>query len=288
MPTEEQRRMHFVYARYHLVGLFAQHTPARILPTLQTIQNARFNEGRFVWRIGDIGVFAIETVAPSETDILIHGRLGKTAREVLETVYDDQTHCFKREHVQSRKAAYSNFFIDPHNAILALEDKQLLPRGKFLKMFKRFWETNEVSDIDFDFIKNEIEIFEVIKRWDRITESKFDLSPTNPHPREDFSPLDDLIKKARARRARMKFDGQDNGLAKENSIVQQGTSMAAAGYGEFRLKGVEKGLTQVLSSNSLLITHEFVRIDDLNSLSPEMMAEIRKLVKAIQDGKTQI
>ena len=287
MTTEEQRRMHFVYARYHLVGLFAQHTTASILPTLQKIQNTRFEDDRYVWTIGDVGVAAIETVAAGDTSVLIHGRLGKTAREVVETVYDDQTHSFKRENVQSRKAAYSNFFIHPMSAILALEDKALLPRGKFLKMFQRFWKTNEASEIDFDFIKNEIEIFEIIKRWDRITESKFDLSPTNPHPREDFTPLDDIIKKAQARRVRMKFNGQSDGLAKEHSIIQQGTSMAAAGYGEFSLKGVENGSTQVLSSNSLLVTHELVRIDDLNSLNPEMLAEIRKLVKAISDGKTQ-
>lgn len=279
--------MHFVYARYHLVGLFAQHAPASILPILQKTQDTRFDEGRYVWTIGDIGVAEIDAVALADTISLIHGRLGKTAREVVETVYDDKAHSFKREHVQSRKAAYSNFFIDPGNAILALEDKPLLTRGKFLKMFKRFWERTEPSDIDFDFIKNEVEIFEVMKRWDRITEAKFNLSPTNPHPREDYSPLDNIIKQAQARRARMKFDGQSDGLAKEHSIVQQGTSMAAAGYGEFSLKGEEKDSTQVLSSNSLLVTHEFVHVDDLNSLSPEMLAEIRKLVKAMRDGKTQ-
>lgn len=288
MPTQEERKMHFVYARYHLVGLFAQRASASILPTLQKTQNTRFDEDRYVWTIGDIGLADIDIGKSVDTIILIHGRLGKTAREVVETVYDDKVHSFKRVHVQSRKAAYSNFFIDPSNAILALEDKPLLPRGKFLKMFKRFWEKTEASDIDFDFIKNEIEIFEVIKRWDRVTEAKFDLSPTNPHPRDDYSPLDDIIKQAQARRVRMKFDGQADGLAKEHSIIQQGTSMAAAGYGEFGLKGVENGSTQVLSSNSLLVTHEVVQVDDLNSLSPEMLAEIRKLVKAMRDGKTQI
>lgn len=288
MPIREERRMHFVYARYHLTGLFAQRAPDSILPTLQKMQDTRFDEDRYVWTIGDIGIADIDIVKSVDMIGLIHGRLGKTAREVVETVYDDKIHSFKRVHVQSRKAAYSNFFIDPSHAILALEDKPLLPRGKFLTMFKQFWENAEACDIDFDFIKNEVEIFEVIKRWDKVTEAKFDLSPTNPHPRDDYSPLDDIIKQAQARRVRMKFDGQSNGLAKDHSIVQQGTSMAAAGYGEFSLKGVEKGSTQILSSNSLLVTHEVIRIDDLHSLSPEMLAEIRKLVKAMHDGKTQI
>lgn len=281
MPVTEERRMHFVYARYHLVGLFAQRVPESVLPTLRKTQDVRFEEGRSVWTIGDVGQ------AEVDNSNLVYGRLGKTALDVVETVYDEKAHSFRREHLQSRKAAYSNFFIDPNNAIIALEDKPLLPRGKFLKMFKRFWEKTEASEIDFDFIKNEMELFEVIRRWDKITEAKFDLSPTNPHPREDYLPLDEIIKKAEAKRAKMKFVGQSNGLARENSIIQQGTSMAAAGYGDFSLKGVEKESTQVVSSNSLLVTHEFVRIDDLNSLSPEMLAEIRKLVKTIRDAKTQ-
>lgn len=280
MPTREERSMHFVYARYHLTGLFAQAAPDMILPALNRMQDVRFDEDRYVWTIGDVGQVEIDKAK------LIYCRLGKTAREVIETVYDEKAHSFRREQVQSRKAAYSDFFIDASNAIIALEDKPLLPRGMFLKIFTRFWGRVEASEIDFDFIKNEVEIFEVIIRWDKITEAKFDLSPTNPHPREDYSPLDDIIKQASAKRAKMKFTGQSNGLAKERSIVQQGTSMAAAGYGEFSLKGVEKGSTQVLRSNSLLVTHELVRIDDLNSLSPEMLAEIRKLVKAMRDGKT--
>ena len=279
MPGRDERRMHFVYARYHLIGLFAQHAPATVLPTLQRSQDARFDEGRYVWTIGDIGISEIQDAK------LVHGRLGKSVREVVETVYNTEAHSFTREHVQSRKAGYSNFFIDTENAILAFEDKPLLPRGKFLKMFKQFWQRNEASEIDFDYIKNEVEIFEVIRRWDKITTAKFDLSPTNPHPREDYSPLDDIIKQAQAQRARLKFDG--GGLAREHSIVQQGTSMAAAGYGEFNLKGIQGGSTQVLSSNSLLVTHELVRIDDLNSLSPEMLAEIRKLVRAMRDGNAQ-
>jgi hypothetical protein len=241
----------------------------------------QLEDAKYLWTIGDVGEADIDGTK------LLHGRLGKTAHEVIETIYDKQAHSFKREQVQSRKAAYSNFFIEPGHAILALEDKPLLPRGKFLKMFKRFWERVEASEVDFDFIKNEVEIFEVIKRWDKITTARFDLSPTNPHPREDFTPLDDIIKKAKAKRAKLKFEGKQNGLSKHDSIVQQGTSMAAAGYGEFSLKGLENGSTQVLSSNSLLITHELVRVDDLNSLSPEMMEEIRKLVQAIRDGKTQ-
>lgn len=281
MPTTEERKMHFVYARYHLTGLFGPHVPEQILPHLQMTQVVQFDNAKYAWTIGDVGQTKIDGTK------LLFGRLGKTSREVVETHYDKKIHSFKREQVQSRKAAYSNFFIEPSHAILAFEDKQLLPRGKFLKMFKRFWEEVEASEIDFDFIKNEVEIFEVIKRWDKITAAQFDLSPTNPHPREDFSPLDDIIKKAKAKRAKFKFEGQQNGLSKNDSIVQQGTSMAAAGYGEFSLKGVERGSTQVLSSNSLLITHELVRVDDLNSLSPEMMVEIRKLVQAIRDGKTQ-
>ena len=281
MKIQDERQMRFVYARYHVTGLFAKDLPSSFPKILHELQTAKHDDGKYIWTMGDIGEQKIDGAK------LIYGRLGKTAREVVETRYDDSAHSFRREHIQSRKAAYSNFFIDPTHAIIALEDKPLLPRGKFLKKFKQFWEEEQITEIDFDFLKNELEIFEIIKRWDKITEAKFDLSPTNPHPREDFTPLDNIIKKAKARRARLKFEGGRDGLAKDDSIVQQGTSMSAAGYGEFGLKGIEKGSKKVLSSRSLLISNEMVKVDDLESLTPEVLSEIRKILKQINDGKTQ-
>lgn len=273
--------MRFVYARYHVTGLFAADLPKKLPDILAELQSVKQEDGKYIWTMGDIGEQVIDG------DKLLFGRLGKTAREAVETRYDDSIHSFRREHIQSRKAAYSNFFIYPPNAIIALEDKPLLPRGKFLKKFKQFWQKGQITEIDFDFLKDELEIFEIIKRWDKITEAKFDLSPTNPHPREDFTPLDNLIKKAKARRAKFKFEGERNGLAKDDSIVQQGTSMSAAGYGEFGLKGIEKGSRKVLSSKSLLISNEMVKVDDLESLTPEVLSEIRKILKQINNGKTQ-
>jgi hypothetical protein len=277
MTTSDERQMQFVYARYHVTGLFAQRQSDVFSSTLQKMQASEISGEKYTWSVGDVG----------KSHSLIFGRLGKTAREVIETHYDKKTHSFRREQTQNRKAAYSNFFVDSENAIIALEDKPLLPRNTFLRIFKKFWQDTGLSDIDFDFIKSELEIFEVLKRWEKITEARFDLSPTNPHPREDFAPLDDIIKRAKAKRARLRFEAGHGGLSKHDSIVQQGTSMSAAGYGEFALKGIENGSKTVLSSKSLLITNELVRVDDLEGLTPEMLSEIRKVVKQIQDGKTQ-
>lgn len=281
METSNERQMRFVYARYHVTGLFAGNLPKELPKILDQLQTIKLEDGKYIWTMGDIGELAVEG------EKLLFGRLGKTAREAVETRYDDSAHSFRREHIQSRKAAYSNFFVYPAYAVMALEDKLLLPRGKFLKKFKRFWEKDQITEIDFDFLKDEVEIFEIIKRWDKITEAKFDLSPTNPHPREDFTPLDNLIKKAKARRAKFKFEGESNGLAKNDSIIQQGTSMSAAGYGEFGLKGIEKGSKKILSSKSLLISNEMVKVDDLESLTPEVLMEIRKVLKQINNGKSK-
>jgi len=63
--------------------------------------------------------------------------------------------------------------------------------------------------------------------------------------------------------------------------IHQGLSMASAGYGEFEVRGIKGRVGQRASSRGMEIRRDFVRIDDLESLSPDMMKEIRKIVEAM-------
>ena len=271
--------MRFVYARYQVDGLSAADLAGKLPVILAELQSIRQEAGKYVWAMGDIGERTVEG------EKLLFGRLGKTARETGRADSDDPVHSFSREPVQGRKAACSNFFIHPPSSIIVLEDKPLLPGGKFLKRFKQFWETSQAAEINFDFLKNETEIFAIINRWDKITAAKFNLASTGSQPREDFAPLDHLIKKSTARRAGFKFEGGCGGLAKDDSVIQQGVSMSAAGYGEFSLKGVENGSKTGLDSESLLLVDELVEFDDLVSLAPVVLSGIREMLTQINNPK---
>jgi len=271
MEIPNERSMRFVYARYRVAEPMSANL-ARTLPVmLAELQANQQEAGKYSWTIGDIGE---RTIAGEK---LLFGRLGKTARATGATSGGGSIHSSGRKSTPGKKAACSNFFIDPQNSIMALEDKPLLPAEKFLKKFKQFWETTQTAEIDFDFLQNEPEIFAAINQWDRITAARFELSSAHACPREELKQLNDLLRHSKASRAVFKFEGGASGLARDNSIIQEGVSLSAAGYGKFGLKGVADGAKTALDSDSFLLANDLVEVDDLPSLAPVILAAIRKI-----------
>jgi len=262
--------MRFVYVRFQVTGQMAADVARKLPVVLADLQSARHAAGKYTWAIGDLGERTVDG------ERMMFGRLRKTARAAVGPDTDTTIGSSDCKPRQGKKTACSNFFIHPSNAIMALEDKPLLPAGKFLKKFKQFWEKSQTDEIEFEFLKNEPEIFAAINRWDKITAAKFELCSNPSRAREDYAPLDDLLNKAAACRASFKFESGSNGLAKDNSIIQQGVSMSAAGYGEFSLKGVEQGTKTSLNSRSFLIADEFFEAEDLASLAPVVWSGISK------------
>jgi len=280
METLNERPLRFVYARYQFADPAAAEVAGKLPVILAELQAIKLEAGKYLWVMGNIGERTIEG------EKLLFGRLGKTAREAVEPSSDGSVHSAGHNPIRGKKAACSNFFIHPSSGIMVLEDKPLLPAAKVLKKFKQFWETTRTAEIDFDFLKNEPEIFAAINHWDKITAARFELSATDARPREDFAPLDNLIKQSKARRVNFKFEGGVHGLATDDSIIQQGVSMAAAGYGEFSLKGVAKDAKTGLNSKSFVISNELAGPDDLESLAPAVLSAIRKILMQINQPES--
>lgn len=269
----EIRKMEFVFTRVHFEGLFAKDATQRIKGSLLESEYKFIDEGRFKWAFGDIDSQSING------DEIIFGRLGRTVTQKFGTIYDQSKHSYRKELIKSSEAAYSNFFIMPSFNILVLEEKYNLSRNKFIKIFKTFWQKQDGAEIGFEFIKDEIEIFEIIKTWDRITDASFDLIPSNPSSRDNWKPVDDIIIKASAKRAKLKFENKEDSLSKENSVVQQSMSMAADGYGEFKLKGFKGNVGQVFNSISKIIKKEIHSVDDLKAILGQIYEEVVKIVR---------
>ncbi len=213
------------------------------------------------------------------------GRLGRTVTEKFETIYDQVVHSYRKELIKSVEAVYSNFFIVAGYNLIAFEDRYNLNRNKFIKIFTKFWQKYDASEIGFDFLKDEIEIFDIIKTWDRLTEASFDLTPSNPSSREDYRPVDNMIRKASAKRAKLKFENKNDTLSKENSIIQQSMSMATDGYGEFKLKGLKGSIVQNFNSISKITTKEISSVDDLKAVLGQIYQEVIKIVKGKQNNE---
>jgi hypothetical protein len=269
----EIRKMEFIFTRIHFEGLFSNGATQRIKDFLLKSEDKFIGEGRFKWAFGNIDSQSING------DEIIFGRLGRTITQKFGTIYDQSKHSYRKELIKSSEAAYSNFFIIPSLNILVLEEKYNLSRNKFIKIFKEFWKKQDAAEIGFEFIKDEIEIFEIIKTWDRITEASFDLVPSNPSSRDNWKPVDEIIREASAKRAKLKFENKEDSLSKENSIVQQSMSMSADGYGEFRLKGFKDNVGQVFNSISKIIKKEIHSVDDLKAIVGQIHKEVITIVR---------
>ena len=184
MDKPELRKMEFLYVRFHFEGLFSGEAKQGMKKFLEKAENKIVEDGRYRWAFGDIGVQTIDG-----TEIL-YGRLGRTITEKFETVYDKDKHSYKKELIKSSEASYSNFFIFPAKSIMAFEEKYILRRSAFIRKFKQFWTQQEATDLYFEFLKDEVEIFEIVKSWDALTKATFELVPSNPSSRDDWKSVD--------------------------------------------------------------------------------------------------
>ena len=275
----EIRKMEFIFVRIHFKNLFSSGATHRMKEFLLKSKDIFIPEGKFTWAFGDIDSQSING------DEVIFGRLGRTVTQKFETIYNQTEHSYRKELIKSIEAVYSNFFIIPAYNLMAFEDKYNLSRNKFIKIFKAFWQKYDHAEIGFDFIKDEVEIFEIIKTWDRLTEASFDLTPSNPSSREDYKPVDEMIRKAAAKRAKLKFENKEATLSKENSIIQQSMSMATDGYGEFKLKGLKGNTIQNFNSVSKITTKEISSVDDLKAVLGQIYQEIVKIVKGKKNNE---
>lgn len=269
----EFRKMEFVFCRFHFEGLFSQDVLNRMKEFLLKSEEKSIEEERFKWAFGDVGSQTINS------DEIIYGRLGRTIKQKFGTIYDQQKHSYRKDLMKSSEAAYSNFFIMPKSNILALEDKYNLTKNMFIKKFNEFWIKNDYTDIKFEFLKDEIEIFELVKTWDRLSRAAFDLIPSNPDSREDWKDVDEVIRKAKAKRAKLEFENKEDGLARQDSIIQKSMSMAADGYGEFKLKGWIGNVGQTFNSISTIIRKELHSVDELPAILGQLYNEIKKVLE---------
>lgn len=274
--NEQERTMSFLFVRIHFTEVFGPSAKAALYENLMKIQERKEEVKGYYWAFGDIGNIAINT------NELIFGRLGKTAKSRFEVIYDEERHKYKKELLNIQKANYSNFFIDAENNIIAYEESPYISRHQFLKHFSKIWFDTVATKIEFEFLLLEAEIIKILRSWDRIITAKFKLKPTNPSSYDDFKPLDEFIRCAKAEKAKLEFMNEADGLnLTENTPIHQGLSMASAGYGDFEVRGLKGKVGQRVSSKGLQIRRDFIHIDDLEALSPAMMKEIRKIVEAM-------
>jgi len=271
MKKTDERTMKFLFARLFFSGLFGQDYRGQLGAFIHRAPEERKIKGRYIWSFGDVGQITIDSY------LVYFGRLGKSIKEKYETVYDEKKHSFRRELITTKIAVYSNFFIVPEFSIMAYEHRPNISKFTFQRQFRNFWTDICLSDIVFEFLKDERKFFDKVGRFDKVLHANFSVHPSNPRVSEIWKPLDDDLKDGSIKRLRLRMDNEE-GLNTQGRIFREASAMAVDGYGEGEVTGVKGPLQEKVRTGSVVIERDKVTIDDPKSMTPDMLEMIKKLL----------
>ena len=261
MPEERQSRV--VMGKIHSPQWVRDDFERRLSDLVSSgdeyIQETGKGKDKFVWVIGD------QLVESIDEEKIIFARLGKIKSGLEETIYDKELKSFKRIKVDTPRAlSYSNFIIHPESHIVLFEEK--LPdisikqfKEKISILYKRHF--NDLSDVKIDLIVETERVFKILRRYDKITEVQFKVTPSNPEDEIEFRRLDHLLKDGSTKEANFRFKNEEDGLKIENTIIGEGISLSGAGYGEYNISVEKEEKREIIKSNDQIL-RKIVRVND--------------------------
>lgn len=216
-------------------------------------------------------------------------RLGRLRPGFEQDMFDWDHRAFVSAPVEMPAATgYSNFFIDVHSrAILYEERRPAVSDGQFRTYFKRLYEEKSKGGfqlIEISHLFATEGIYEFVRSLDRLTFIVANVEPSNPELDRDFKALDDQLKKARAARAVIKLENEDQGLSTDGTLVSESIALAAAGYGTVALRGARKQEMVSTTSSKNVVREEIERARDspvelLGILQTRLKTVLRRVIK---------
>ena len=140
----------------------------------------------------------------------------------------------------------------------------------FERSYNELYKTND--QIKIDLIKDESKLLKEFEKR-KVLNIIFDLKPSNPEDEEDFKIVDDLIKKSKAKKARIKIENTDGlDLSERQGLARQGVALTSAGYGEYNALVEEDGRYKTIRSKGDILREVF----DVSSFSNDIIFDILK------------
>jgi hypothetical protein len=240
---------------------------------LKMIKEGVYNQGN-KWR--NIWVFEYKGELSYNNERLFYGYFGRVKEKGMEQIYDMNTHKFLKEYVEKNIAqAYTFFVINPDTQVILFEEKNSLKYKQFIRMFEKsynsFYNTND--QIKIDLIQDETKLLEDLEKK-KVLHITFNLKPSNPEDEEDYRIVDNLLKKARAKRAKVEIENKTEGLKFEEreGLARQGVALSGAGYGDYEALVEEDGRSKTIRSKDKVLREVF----DISKFSYEEILAILK------------
>lgn len=275
-----KRRSSLVMGRIHISPWIKEDHEERLIAlTNSRIEYEQFKkeEVEYIWVFGD------QLIKTIDNEKIIFARLGKIKRGFEDTIYDKEKGSFNRIIAKSpRTLAYSNLIIYPKRHLILFEERiPDISINQVIKSFSEIYKQQfpDLSNVGIDLIIEARETLDILRKYDKIIETKFKLIPSNPTDEPEFRKLDELLKKGNTEEATFKFTNKKEGLKIKGSILEEGLFMVGAGYGEYDITVERKGSKEKIKSKDKILREVIESTDEREELLKDFWEKMKKHIK---------
>lgn len=192
-----------------------------------------------------------------DDQIVMFAKLVKVREQINEIVFDEDNWEPTKEAQSIQNAIPSNFIIIPKMRTIMFEEvPQKIKLDLFIEMFEvmygqRYF-SEDFSSLWINPVMEKTQIFEKLKKFDKVTKVKLEITPSNPDT-GDYKQLDDLLKDANVDHSKIEFINDVEGLEYKKTIVGEAISLAAAGYGSQEITASKDDKIEVIKSKDSII-----------------------------------
>lgn len=209
------------------------------------------NEKRtYVW------VFANVRTIESEGNKLFYGVFAKVREKGMENFYDPDSRVIKKGYRDKLITQTSSIFIiNPKYQTIIFEEKTGIKLRPFKKAFENIYGEfyKGMTTIEIDLIKEETALLQILNNK-TVIEIAFELVPSNPNMRPEWEVLDNLGKRAGAKKISIALQNRIDGLKfGTDGMAGQGVALSGAGYGNFEAKVKDRSGTRTVSSKNNVV-----------------------------------
>ncbi|MDP2967496.1 MAG: hypothetical protein Q8N87_03765 [bacterium] len=236
-----------VIGRYYFNSLFKDRAGKSFLDDL--MKEPFIEEKNFEYALGNFNA------EEYEENVLLRGTFGRMRKGDFAKTYDKGKKEFKNKPLPDIADVILEFIINHENHLIFLEYNTLIKPSNFADKFKKIYaHTASIADLEIDFIFIEKDVYETIQKWQKVEQVIFKrLRPSNPSSLDYFKDIEELLKETKSEKTNIEFHGpsakgsEENvgSLNYESKLIKQGIALSSHGYGEARLKGLEKNGKEV-------------------------------------------
>jgi len=270
--------MRYVVARYYFDTIFKEQAAEDFVSGLFNA-TAPLEANGLTYAVGNV------ELEEHQNYKFIRGTLGRLRSDESIDVYNKDARTFEKQDLAEVADRLAEFLIEPSTHLIFIqEDYELKPHTVINKLMKIYANASQLGTLKVDFVLQEGDVYEALKRWDKVRTIKFrDLRPTNPSSKDSFKEIEDMLKETGSVKTDITFhappkkdDEDEVGLNYDSQLIRQPLALASHGYGNAKLEGEENGKRVEVK------TQKFVRRVEVDFTKDGALERIVQEVEEIQ------